>query len=238
MFNSTGFNPLVEPNNSEEHHKILLLGCNNVGKTSLVRRFVCDSFHEEYNPTLGADIVQTSFMTTEKVMKIYFWDTSGESTYTSIVKTYIKHSKGILIVYESNEESIKKAKWWLDQIDSCSSTNIPIWLIKNKIDIEKFVVLQFFLIDNKKFTYICSNENKQIFSLENEIMRCDTSLLQNKLFEVSAKTGQGIKHLFNDIIKQLNGSTSQTEHKLYDISYDPVPPKSNCLSCWCWNQYH
>ncbi|KAL7721718.1 Small GTP-binding protein RAB6 [Entamoeba marina] len=164
------FSHLVDDGRSEVHHKILLLGSNAVGKTSLVRRFVCDAFHDEYNPTLGADIIQTSFMTTDKTLQIYFWDTSGDPSFSSIIKSNIKESKTILIVYDLSKPALDQAVWWLNQINDFSTDENSVWLIRNKIDVENELTI------NDPFV----NKSFQV---------------NKKMYEVSAKTGQGTKTL-------------------------------------------
>ena len=36
--------------------KVVVIGCNAVGKTSLIRRYVTHKFSEAYNATIGMDI--------------------------------------------------------------------------------------------------------------------------------------------------------------------------------------
>ena len=62
--------------------KVLIIGDSNVGKTSILFRFVFNKFDEQNMPTLGAgfktkDVTFTEDDGSTSVMKLNIWDTAG-----------------------------------------------------------------------------------------------------------------------------------------------------------------
>ena len=99
---------------------------------------------------------------------------------------------------------------WLIEIEKNSSKDVYKLLIGNKNDLE----------DNRKIT----KENAKKFAKDNNF----------PYFEVSAKTGNGINHLFDDVIKgsmtkMLKSSTrlnSENNLRLSFLDKDEIQPKS------------
>ena len=50
--------------------KILLIGNSSVGKSSLLLRFVDQTYNEKFEPTIGVDFVRTSNMGYSRTRKI------------------------------------------------------------------------------------------------------------------------------------------------------------------------
>jgi GTPase SAR1 family protein len=50
--------PLLSETTRHLNFKVILVGDANVGKSSLLSRFVDKSFLEEYEPTIGVDFVR------------------------------------------------------------------------------------------------------------------------------------------------------------------------------------
>lgn len=81
--------------------KVCLLGDFNVGKTSLVRRFVDDKFSDKYLSTVGVKVSRRSInLQTEESDRVdlLLWDLEGNTKFKSITPTYLKGSSGSIIV--------------------------------------------------------------------------------------------------------------------------------------------
>ena len=57
--------------------KLVFLGDQSVGKSSIISRYVYDTFEESLNPTIGVDFVVKSVYSGDNTYKIHFWDTAG-----------------------------------------------------------------------------------------------------------------------------------------------------------------
>jgi small GTP-binding protein len=75
-------------------YKIVLVGKFGVGKTSLIRRFVDNSFSEEYLSTIGVSISRKSIQNAT----VMIWDIEGETQFKPVFKQYLKGAKGFIIV--------------------------------------------------------------------------------------------------------------------------------------------
>ena len=82
--------------------KICLLGDFNVGKTSLVRRFVENKFSDRYLSTVGVKVsrklVRVRTDTNIHQLNLLLWDLEGNTKFKSITPSYLKGASGSIIV--------------------------------------------------------------------------------------------------------------------------------------------
>ena len=72
-------------------HKILIIGNAKCGKTSIIRRFVNNSFSGEYTTTIGADFVRKDFQLNEdKCVRLQLWDIAGQDRFISLTRAYFR----------------------------------------------------------------------------------------------------------------------------------------------------
>ena len=57
--------------------KIVVLGDMNVGKSSLIKRLVNNTFNYEYKATIGVDFEVVKYNILQKVFNLQIWDTAG-----------------------------------------------------------------------------------------------------------------------------------------------------------------
>ena len=96
--------------------KITLLGESQVGKTSIINRYIGQDFKEEYKPSLSGYYNKKYFdyESNEKFLDI--WDTSGNENLKPLNKVFIKKAKGVIFVYDiTNKESFDKLKYWVKE---------------------------------------------------------------------------------------------------------------------------
>ena len=62
-------------------YKIVFLGNQSVGKTSIIHRFIYDSFDESYQATIGIDFMSQKMYVEDKIIVLNLWDTAGTETY-------------------------------------------------------------------------------------------------------------------------------------------------------------
>ena len=81
--------------------KIVLLGENGVGKTSIIYRYINNTFKVDTPCTTGAPYVEkTVFMSDEnQSIKFEIWDTPGNEKYRNLSKIFIKNADAIILVY-------------------------------------------------------------------------------------------------------------------------------------------
>ena len=60
------------------------------GKTSLVQRFVNDSFHNDYKATIGVDFEVEQFRILNLPFNLQIWDTAGQERFKCIASAYYR----------------------------------------------------------------------------------------------------------------------------------------------------
>ena len=78
----------------------MFLGDQSVGKTSLIHRFIYDSFDDNYQATIGIDFMSHKMYIEEKVIVLNLWDTAGQERFKSLIPSYIKDSAVAIIVFD------------------------------------------------------------------------------------------------------------------------------------------
>ena len=119
--------------------KIILLGNSNVGKTSIVNRFVGDRFDADYKATISADF-QTKLLNIQgNEIRLQVWDLVGmDTSYMALNRRFCRDASGVIMVGDiTNPESIEDTSRWKQEVDDIVSTvdsPIPIVLCANKLD--------------------------------------------------------------------------------------------------------
>ena len=70
--------------------KTVLLGDSGVGKSSLVLRFVTDTFRPSSESPIGASFLTQILLVNEKQSKFFIWDTAGQEKYHSLAPLYYR----------------------------------------------------------------------------------------------------------------------------------------------------
>jgi len=117
--------------------KLVLLGEANVGKTSLVYRFIENKFRENYKSTLGVNLLKKD-MELDKYGSVsaQIWDLGGQESFKSLRKLYLEGANGALLVYDmTNKKSYEKLDEWVQSFRE-ARVDAPIILIGNKSDLK------------------------------------------------------------------------------------------------------
>ncbi|KAM5572643.1 ras-related protein RAB1BV [Rosa sericea] len=110
--------------------KLLLLGDNGVGKTSLFLRFL--------DIPIGIDLSLKTIEMDDEWVKLQICDTTGrQRLYKKITRACYQAADGIWLVYDvTNESSFEHVKEWIRKnIHSCSN-NVNKILVGNKADMD------------------------------------------------------------------------------------------------------
>jgi len=162
--------------------KICLLGDIAVGKTSIASRFCKNSYTDNYINTIGGAYQQQNLVLSNGAkMKLHIWDTSGQDRFRSMTILYYRDAQAAILTYDvTNPQSLESLNYWLSELkDKVDQENMLLCLAGNKNDVDK---------NEKKVT---ESQGKE-FAEKNNML----------FFETSAKTGAGVKELFQTIAKK------------------------------------
>ena len=122
--------------------KLIVLGNQYVGKTSLIKRLTNDNFTEFYLATIGVDYERIIFDYDNNKHEIILWDTSGQDKFNFLLNSYFSSVNGAIIMYDVNDiKSFYQATKWIDEFRIRKGNDyIPILLIGNKIDFKNRLV--------------------------------------------------------------------------------------------------
>ena len=166
--------------NLDYQYKILILGASTVGKTSVLIRYIYNTFDPDSVATLGIDVKYKYIKMNNKKIRLDIWDTAGQDRFQNIAKNYFRNAHAVVFVFDVNKKiTTEKLKFWLDNANEYVSKDIVKVLVGNKIDVE----------------------GKREVSTEQ--MKSLGHKYNMETFETSAKTGAGIPEIFTYLVTNL-----------------------------------
>ena len=179
--------------------KVLLLGNSDVGKSSLLLRYVDSVWNDAFVPTIGVDFKVKTLTINEKKVKMQIWDTAGQERFRTVVATYFRGAHGILLLYDvTNKDSFKNLESWLIEIEKNAKEKVLKILIGNKCD----------LTDDREI----STEEGKAFALRNGMEFMETSAKMNTNVTEAFETLGKLMIEFNS---KNNNNTQQGENKTF-----------------------
>ena len=169
-------------NEDEVVYKIVLIGESWAGKTSIINRFIDDTFNENVISTLSVQFLRKNLeLPGNKRITLDIWDTAGQERYRSLNRIFYSNAKAVILVYDiTNQKTFDEIKnYWFLQIRQYCSDDIIIAIAANKYDLYELREV--------------SNEEGEEFA--NSI---------NAIFSsTSAKNNSGITNLFESIAMKM-----------------------------------
>jgi small GTP-binding protein len=82
--------------------KIVLLGNEGVGKTSLVKRYVHSIFNDEYLTTIGIKISKKVVSVGDVEVNLMLWDIAGNMMSKTLYNNYLQGAHGVFLVCDAS----------------------------------------------------------------------------------------------------------------------------------------
>ncbi len=116
--------------------KLCLLGDGEVGKSSLIRRYVLDQFDDVYIQTFGAKVTKKVLDLEDVSLSLMIWDVLGQKTQKTLHSSYYSGANGVLLVCDmTRPETLEHLQHWYGDLREVSG-DIPVIVIGNKCDLE------------------------------------------------------------------------------------------------------
>ena len=99
--------------------KVILIGENNVGKTSIIIRYTTNTFNPLQLSTIGASFVNKVIkINNDKIVKFEIWDTAGQEKYRSVNRLFYQNASVCILVYDITRKSSFEAlkNYWIKDI--------------------------------------------------------------------------------------------------------------------------
>ncbi|GAA56637.1 Ras-related protein Rab-6.2 [Clonorchis sinensis] len=150
------------------------------GKTSLITRFMYETFDSVYQATIGIDFLSKTMYLEDRTIRLQLWDTAGQERFRSLIPSYIRDSSVAVVVYDiCVVESFQQTAKWIDDVRNERGSDVIIMLVGNKTD----------LSDKRKVT-----------TEEGERLARDLNVM---FIETSAKAGYNVKVVAIPSVKYL-----------------------------------
>ena len=117
--------------------KLIVVGNSAVGKSSLLGRYVKGVFHDNYQPTVGVEFASKVVRIDEQFSaKLTIWDTAGQETFRSIIKTYYRNCSALFLVYDlTDKASFEALDHWLAEAKEDTPEDVMLVLIGTHLDL-------------------------------------------------------------------------------------------------------
>jgi Ras-related protein Rab-6A len=204
-------------------YKLVFLGDESVGKSSIITRFVFDTFETTYKVTIGIDFVSKTLYEDDRIVRLQLWDTAGQEKFRSLIPSYIRDSSVAVVCYDiSNRGSFNSVDKWIEDVRNERGTEVVVMLVGNKTD---------------------AAEKREVSADEGE---AKALLLGAMFIETSAKAGFNVKALFRKVAQALASVDSKaassaaaaevvdptmTTVQLVESEEAPTPTTTNGCTC-------
>ena len=154
--------------------KIILTGSFGVGKTSLFNRFIHQQFSDKYLTTIGVKVNNKVVDVDDEKISMMVWDVAGEVSQDKVPASYFLGASGIVYVMDLTR---------------------PLTFVNLEKDIR-------FLTDMLPTVNILIVANKKDLVTEQQIQSIAHGLTHPWDFITSAKTGENVEAIFQELGKR------------------------------------
>jgi len=175
---------MVEHRDTKTTHayefKVSVVGDYAVGKTALIRRYMTNSFEEEYAATLGASISNFDSNVGNVKVSLQVWDLAGQTSFRRVRVQYLFGTEFAIVVFDlTRKESLDCVPEWVEDVRN-GAPDVLLYLVGNKSDLEE----------------------------DRTVSEASAKAIVKKLnmigyLETSAKDGTNVQELFHKIAKML-----------------------------------
>eukprot|EP00835_Amoeboradix_gromovi_P002527 NODE_145_length_17646_cov_0.204536.p10 type:complete len:191 gc:universal NODE_145_length_17646_cov_0.204536:8276-8848(+) len=184
--------------------KLVFLGHVGSGKTSVITRFMYDTFESNYQATIGIDFLSKTMYLDDRTLRLQLWDTAGQERFRSLVPSYIRDSSVAVVVYDmTDKHSYAQVDHWVQEIINERGSDVILAIIGNKSDLTSERQISSEMANKKAL------EHSAIF------------------IECSAKTGSNIKELFYLITERLPSLPDSKKSQVH-VEITTTTPSESC----------
>ncbi|KAK8855294.1 small GTPase superfamily [Apiospora arundinis] len=196
---------------SRPHLRFVFVGDQNCGKSNMLLRFCRDMFNENWTPT-KYEMYEQPVMMDDRIIDLELWDTSGKLELHQLQRLSYIAWDAVFICFSVNSDkkfAHAQGRWMLEVQRYCPGA--PVFLVGLKTD-----------------TRVGSGLWAPLFpAFDTRIGASEGAMAANgigaaKYLECSAKTGEGVNHVFEEGLRHLQATRN-------DLG-NPEPTKGSGLS--------
>jgi len=135
--------------------KIVVVGDHNVGKTSMMRRYVENEYSDGYKATIGVDFMYQKFKILDVEFTLHIWDTAGQEQFKCVSRAYFRGASAVILSFDlGHPETLDSAREWLEEVKRENSSNLMVFLVGTKSDM-------FHAVDNETGQRVAAQLNAE-----------------------------------------------------------------------------
>ena len=117
---------------------IMIIGDDNVGKTSILDKFCNGSFKPTFQSSKEIEYHNKEYSYEGNIFLFKLWDTVSHNKFEKISKAFYEKSDCIIIVSSINnrESFLNISKWVKNIAENIDIGAIPLVILSNKVDLE------------------------------------------------------------------------------------------------------
>ena len=116
--------------------KMILLGESGVGKTSIISRYVENTFSDDVMTSNAMTYVQKELTIDKQKIQLNIWDTVGQEKYRSLSKLFFKDTKIVILVYSiTSMASFEGLAYWSNLYKETIGDDAILGVVGNKSDL-------------------------------------------------------------------------------------------------------
>ena len=185
----------------------MLLGETAVGKSSLINRFVSNTFKNDFKSTMVGycSSKEINFEKYDRKINFEIWDTAGQEKYRALAKIFYQDSKVTLLVYDiTRKDSFEALKnYWYKEVRDNSSQDVVLVLLGNKSDLYEY-------------EEVTEEQAEEFAKSINAIYQ-----------QTSAANGSGVKELFNMIGNKILNPNYKDVYDKMKLLNNPIKIKKD-----------
>lgn len=182
-------------------YKLVFLGDQSVGKTSIITRFMYDKFDTTYQATIGIDFLSKTMYLEDRTVRLQLWDTAGQERFRSLIPSYIRDSSVAVVVYDvTSRQSFNSVGRWIEEVRAERGPDVVLVLVGNKTDLA----------------------DRRVVSTDEGRARAQE--LDVGFVETSAKAGVNVKALFRKIAASIPGGDPGAGRHADLVDVNLAPP--------------
>ena len=125
--------------------RILIIGEDLIGKTSIIERYVNNSYIEKYLVTIGMDVRLKRLEINNCDVDVAINDTAGQERFRSMTRMVYKSSDGILLGFDlTNKKTFDQINYWIESIEENKRKDYPLCVVLfgNKCDYKEHIEIK------------------------------------------------------------------------------------------------
>ena len=193
--------------------KVAIVGDSQIGKTTLMVKYIEDKFDEEFIETLGLNVMEKSFELKNCIANLQIYDLGGQRQFAELMPTALEGTKAVIFAFNLIQKaSLISVKRWYKDARKLNKVFKPI-LVGTKYD----------LFEQKDTPY----------KLEiAKMARTYSENMHSPLIMCSSKTSTHVKQVFTIVVGsvfqiKIKSKQKHDEEEEPILEYDCIYKKKN-----------